>query len=183
VTRDEWDKKRDRIRLELINEHGLHAQRAFGRSYRIASAWFGPRPGPPPGELGFGARIMLKLGLRWLRGKVAGWRGGEGPMKTVMKFLDGWKMVIGVVALFSVKVWDSYSGGSVGGIVESVLGALGWLPGNVEFAPAVASAVVLIGFFGKLRKARQQRRAGAKVSELLSAEGYARALEAERIRR
>jgi hypothetical protein len=124
--------------------------------------------------------IVRKLALRWLHGKADDLRGKdkESTMGKVLKFLDGWKLVIGVIVLFGVKVFDAANNGHTGDVIGSVLSALGWLPGaqsgfTVEgITVAAASGLAVWGFIMKLVKAQQQLKAGAPVHALLSEQGY-----------
>ena len=122
-------------------------------------------------------KIVRKLALRWARGKVKNLRGKdkETRMGRVLKFIDGWKLTIGVVLVFAAKVYDQLANGHAGDIVGSVIGVLGWNPeafGGPEIAAAAGGAVALIGFAHKLIKARKQLKAGADVSDLLTTNGY-----------
>lgn len=130
--------------------------------------------------MGLKDKVVRALALRWLRGKLNALRGKEKEtqMGKVLKFLDGWKLVIGVVVLFGAKVWDGAHNGHAGDFIGNILNVLGWLPGPQSgFTPegmavAAASALALWGFVHKLVKAGQQIRAGASVSGSLSTEGY-----------
>lgn len=103
-------------------------------------------------------------------------------MRGVLKLLDGWKLLIGVVLLFFASLWDQMTGDGTGharGIVTAVLSVFGWMPSGFDVGQAVASAVVLIGFLDKLRKAHKQANAGATTGELLSTEGYVKEARAD----
>jgi hypothetical protein len=116
-------------------------------------------------------KIVRKLALRWARGKVKKLRGKDKELK----FIDGWKLTIGVVLIFGSKVYDQLANGHAGDIVGSVVNVLGWNPeafGGPEIAAAAGGAAALIGFAHKLYKAQKQARAGAPVSGLLSTDGY-----------
>ena len=124
--------------------------------------------------------IVKSLALRWLKGKVNDLR-KQGTVTTlgkVFKFLEGWKLMIGVAILFSAKVYDAMHNGHSGDIIGSLLSVLGWIPGAQSgFTPegitvAAASGVALVGFIMKLYTAQKQYRAGSSVSGLLSTEGY-----------
>lgn len=95
----------------------------------------------------------------------------------LLRLLDGWKLVIGVVVLFVSKVFDALNNGHSGDLVGSILSALGWLPTGYGFdaqsiAVASASALALWGFVSKMIKAQKQLRAGTSIAGLLSTEGY-----------
>jgi hypothetical protein len=123
-------------------------------------------------------KVVKALAIRWARGKVKDLRGKEKEttMGKVLQFLDGWKLVIGVVGLFGVNVWDAYHNGHAGQIVGSILVTLGWLPPGEWTGEAMTKAalagVALWGFFSKLYKAQAQVRAGSSISGALSTEGY-----------
>jgi len=98
-------------------------------------------------------------------------------MKKVLTALEGWKLTIGVVALFIVGVYDQMHGGHATTLVTGVLQALGWIPEGGEWtgdaiAKASSSAAVLLGIGGRLYKAQKQIRAGSSVAGALSTEGY-----------
>ena len=93
-------------------------------------------------------KIVKALALRWLRGKVGDLRGKdkETTMGRILKFLDGWKLVIAVVAMFTVEVYDQTQNGHAGDILGAVLAVLGWVPAGIgqgEIGQAVASAVAI----------------------------------------
>lgn len=95
----------------------------------------------------------------------------------VLRFLDGWKLLIGVAILFGSKVFDGLSNGHSGDLIGSILSALGWLPTGAGLdaqtvTVAAASGIALWGFFSKLIKAQRQLKAGAAPSELLSNAGH-----------
>lgn len=102
----------------------------------------------------------------------------EGNVSTaskVLKFLDGWKLMIGVAVLFGSKVFDAMHNGHSGDIVGSILSVLGWLPTTIDaqaIGVAAAGGLTLWGFFAKLYKAQKQLQAGTSASGLLSTEGY-----------
>ena len=130
-------------------------------------------------------KIVRALALRWFADKVEDWRKDKGMGGKVLKFLDGWKLIIGVVLLFGTKVWDAAHNGHTGDFLGSVLSTLGWLPGPQSgftadgIALAAGSAIALWGFVMKIVKAGQQLKAGAKISETLSTEGYVKASVAD----
>jgi hypothetical protein len=128
-------------------------------------------------------RVVRALALRWLRGKVAHLRGDEREttMGKVLRALDGWKLVIGVLLVFGVSVYDQTQNGHAGNLLGAILAVLGWAPAAdwlAQIKEAGPAAVVLIGFLHKLWKAGVQKRAGAAASQLLSTEGYVKAAEA-----
>jgi hypothetical protein len=122
-------------------------------------------------------KIIRKLALRWARGKVNSLRGKdkETGMGKVLKFLDGWKLVIGVVIIFGAKVYDQLANGHSGDIIGSVVSVLGWAP-DVTSMPEIAAAAgglaAVIGLAHKVWKAQQQLQAGAAASDLLGTQGY-----------
>ena len=95
-------------------------------------------------------------------------------MKKLLTALEGWKLLIGVVVVFGVKVYDGMSGSHYGDFAGSVLAVFGWdSPDTGAFAAeAVGPTIVLIGVIGKLWKAQAQVRAGSSVAGALSTEGY-----------
>lgn len=122
-------------------------------------------------------KIVRKLALRWARGKVKDLRGKdrETTMGKVLKALDGWKLLLGVLALFAVQVYDQTQNGHAGDIVGAVLTVLGWMPAGFDLTllpHAAASAVAVWGFIHKLVKAQKQVRAGSSVAGALGTEGY-----------
>lgn len=93
----------------------------------------------------------------------------------ILKFLDGWKLVIGVVILAGTKTWDMAHNGHTGDYIGIVLNLLGWSPSGDWGTVALDAAgpiMILVGIVGKLVKAQQQLRAGTPVSGLLSTQGY-----------
>jgi hypothetical protein len=127
--------------------------------------------------MGLKDKVVRALALRWLRGKLKDLRGKdkETGMGKVLKFLDGWKLVIGVVALLGVKLWDAAHNGHAGDIVGAILSVLGWMPAadySTEIARAVPGLLVIWGLVHKLIKAQQQVKAGSSVAGALSTEGY-----------
>ncbi len=124
--------------------------------------------------VGLKQRIERAIFLRWLRGKVKAWRreGESTVLGKVWKFVDGWKLAIGVLVLFLVKVWDALHNGHTGDLVGSILVVLGWMPQGIDFTQVVSSAIIVIAFFHKIIKAAQQSRAGSSVAGLLGPEGY-----------
>ena len=122
-------------------------------------------------------KIVRKLALRWARGKVKKLRGKEKEtqMGKVLRFLDGWKLLIGVGIIFGAKVYDQLANGHAGDIVGSVVNVLGWAPeafNGPEIAAAAGGLAAVIGFGHKLYKAQQQARAGAPAADLLGETGY-----------
>jgi hypothetical protein len=122
-------------------------------------------------------KIVRALAFRWARGKVEALRGKdkETGMGKVLKALDGWKLVIGVVLLTAVKVYDGLNNGHAGRPVEMVLTLLGWNPSadlGVDFGQAAAAVTILIGIGSKVVKAQKQFKAGSSVPGLLSTEGF-----------
>lgn len=143
---------------------------------------YGVRPGDGPSVKD---KLIRMLALRWLRGKISNLRGKdkETGMGKVLKFLDGWKLVIGVVVLIAVKAWDGLHNGHAGDVVGLILTMFGWNPSadlGIDFAQAAGAVMVLIGVGHKVVKAKKQSKAGAANSELLSAEGYAAEAEAKK---
>jgi hypothetical protein len=134
--------------------------------------------------MGLKDKVVKALALRFARGKVKDLRGKdkETGMGKVLKFLDGWKVVIGVVVLTGVKVFDGLNNGHAGDIVGMVLTLLGWNPSaelGIDFGQLAGAIMIVVGIGHKVAKAQKQARAGASASELLSAEGYIKAAEAK----
>ena len=125
-------------------------------------------------------KIVRTLALRWLRGKLNALRGKEREtnMGKALKFLEGWKLLIGITILFLAKVYDGASNGHAGNIVGNVLSIFGWMPGPQSgftfegVTVAAASALTLVGYFAKLWRAQQQVRAGSSLVGSLATEGY-----------
>jgi hypothetical protein len=119
---------------------------------------------------------------RWLMTKivkreVSALRGSKKgtAMGKVLKYLDGWKLMIGVAILAGTKAWDMAHNGHSGDIAGVILTLLGWTP-NAEWSGlAVQMAgpiMILIGTVSKLFKAQKQFRSGTSIAGLLSTEGY-----------
>jgi hypothetical protein len=129
--------------------------------------------------MGLKDKVVRALALRWLRGEVKDLRGKEKEttMGKVLKFLDGWKLVIAVVVLFATRVYDAANNGHTGDIVGAFLAALGWAPPAGFISPeamttAAAGALALWGVVHKVIKATQQVQAGSSVAGSLTTEGY-----------
>ncbi len=124
-------------------------------------------------------RVVRALALRWMRAKVKALRGKEKEtmMGKVLKFLDGWKLVLAVVAIAGAKAWDMSNNGHAGDDVGIVLQILGYTPG-AEWGTLArdmgAHMLALAAILHKLVKAQQQAKSGATATELLSAPGYAK---------
>ena len=95
-------------------------------------------------------KIVRTLALRWLRGKLNALRGKEREtnMGKALKFLEGWKLLIGITILFLAKVYDGASNGHAGNIVGNVLSIFGWMPGpqsgfTFEGVTVAASAMMV----------------------------------------
>lgn len=122
-------------------------------------------------------KIVSAIATRWARVKVKALRGEEKEtgMGKVLKFLDGWKLVIGVLLLTAVKVYDGLNNGHAGKPIEMVLTLLGWNPAadlGVDFGQAAAAITIIIGIGAKVAKAQKQAKAGSSVPGLLSTEGF-----------
>ena len=78
-------------------------------------------------------------------------------MKKVIKALDGYKLLIGVVAAVAVRVYDQMTGAHATSFVDAILGVAGYssATGVVDIPTITASVVVLIGAGHKLVKAKQ----------------------------
>ena len=103
-------------------------------------------------------------------------------MGKLLKFLDGWKLVIGVVILAAVKVYDGMNNGHAGDMVGMVLTLLGYNPSaslGIDFGQLAGAVTILIGIGHKVVKAQQQARAGATGAELLSPAGFIKLAEAQ----
>lgn len=127
--------------------------------------------------MGIKDKLVRALALRFARNKIKDLRGKdkETGMGKVLKALDGWKLVIGVVVLIGVKVYDGLTNGHAGDAVGLVLTMLGWNPGaalGIDFGQAAGAIMVLVGLGHKVVKAQRQVRAGSSVAGSLSAEGY-----------
>lgn len=127
--------------------------------------------------MGLKDKIVRKLALRWLAGKIKALRGKdrETGMGKVLRFLDGWKLVIGVVILIAVKVYDGMNNGHAGDMVGLILTLIGWNPSaslGIDFGQAAGAVMVLIGLGHKVFKAQKQIRAGSSVSGALGEEGF-----------
>jgi hypothetical protein len=127
--------------------------------------------------MGLKDKIVSALARRWALGKLKDLRGKERGtgMGKVLKALDGWKLVIGVVVLIGVKVYDGMTNGHAGDMVGLVLTMLGWNPSaalGIDFGQAAGAVMVLVGLGHKVVKAQQQAKAGAPASALLSQDGY-----------
>lgn len=120
--------------------------------------------------------IRRVIALHELKGWVGDVRAGKkgADMKKLLTALDGYKLLLGVVIVFGVKVYDGTKGTHYGDLVGSVLSVFGWdSPDAGSFATeAVGPALVLVGVIGKVYKAQKQIRAGSSVAGALSTEGY-----------
>jgi len=123
--------------------------------------------------------IVRKLALRWLRGKTEDLRSKdkETGMGKVLKFLDGWKLVIVTLVIFGSRVYDAANNGHTGDLIGSVLAALGFLPAAgstdmVAIGAAATGALAICGVFSRVYKAQAQIRAGSSVAGALTTEGY-----------
>lgn len=124
-------------------------------------------------------KIVRKLALRWLRGKTEDLRGKdkETGMGKVLKFLDGWKLVIFTLVLFASRIYDAANNGHTGDIVGAVFAALGMTPAAAALDPvalgaAATGALAIWGVFSKVYKAQKQLKSGSSVPGLLSTEGF-----------
>lgn len=102
-------------------------------------------------------KIVRKLALRWLRGKTEDLRGKdkETGMGKVLKFLDGWKLVIFTLILFASRIYDAANNGHTGDIVGALLAALGMTPAAAALDPAAMAAaatgaLAIWGVFSKV---------------------------------
>ena len=133
--------------------------------------------------MGLKSWAVRKLALRWLGGKVKGWKMGGSKL---WKFFDGWKTLIGILIYGGVLAWDAHTNGHAASVVSSILVVLGVdlvaLEGMVDWPKLIASGVVVLGGIHKLVKAAQQSRAGATPSELLTNEGALREIQTARAR-
>jgi hypothetical protein len=119
--------------------------------------------------MGLKDAVVRWAALRWLRGKVKG-----EAMQKVLKALEGWKLVIGVVILTGAAIYDHYNNGSAGSIVAAVLATLGWMPSGVDISQLAGALVVIVGISGKVIRAQKQMRAGATLAEAGSLVGQAK---------
>ncbi len=122
-------------------------------------------------------KVVRALALRWLRGKVGSLRGKDKDttMGKVLKFLDGWKLVIAVVALAGVNAWDQAHNGHAGNVVAIILSLLGYTPGAdwlVVARDLGTHGLAVVAIIHKVVKAQQQVKAGSSVSGALSTEGF-----------
>lgn len=92
--------------------------------------------------------------------------------KKILTALQGWKLVIGVLVVFGVKVYDGLHGTRYAGLTDVLLGVFGWTPTGLDPTEAVGPAIVLIGIAGKLIRAHQQIKAGSSLSGALGTEGH-----------
>jgi hypothetical protein len=132
--------------------------------------------------MGLKSKMVRWFALRWLKGQV---EDGGSMIAKMKEALSGWKLLIGVVALGTVKVYDAMSNGNAGDIVGAVLKVLGWMPeqGLVDWGTLVPALVIIIGAARKLWRAQVQARAGSSMTGLLSAEGYVKAERAKALKR
>ena len=123
MTQAEWDAEFTKKRLELQNDHGVPARRAWERANAITEKSWGKRPGGPPGH--------IKLAVRALAG-------GEGvkKLKSGWNWLDGKKTFIGVVLVGIPIIWEPLSAILVaGGVDAEQLVAIG---GYIALAVGIA---------------------------------------------
>lgn len=124
--------------------------------------------------------LAQKLALRWLRGKAGRARQG-GPMRGVIRLLDGWKSWIVAMVLTVCEVVRQAGGPDITTTACRVMGALGWPCADLAFNPVLIGGALfaLWALGGRLWLAIKQARAGATPTELLSAEGYIKEARAE----
>jgi hypothetical protein len=121
--------------------------------------------------------IVRALALRWAQSKVKDLRGKDSltvPGK-ILKFLDGWKLVIGVLVLLAVHIYDASTGSHSANLTTSILNVIGWAPGSdwlQAIGQATGAVMILVGLISKFVKAVQQARAGSSLAGLLTTEGY-----------
>jgi len=127
--------------------------------------------------MGLKDKIVRALALRWARGKIKSLRGEdrETTMGKVLKFVDGWKLLIAVVAIAAASAWDKAHNGHAGDAIGIVLALLGYTPGadwSVLARDMGAHVLALVAIIHKVVKAQKQVRSGASVSGALTTEGY-----------
>ena len=127
--------------------------------------------------MGLMDKIVRALALRWARGKIGHLRSDqrETTMGKVLKFVDGWKLVIAVLAIAGASAWDMAHNGHAGDVAGIVLALLGYTPGaewSVLARDLATHGLAIVALVHKVIKAQQQVRAGSSVSGSLSAEGY-----------
>lgn len=116
------------------------------------------------------------LALHWLKSEANDVREGkEGSgMKTALKFLDGWKLLIATIVLFGFAIYDAATGGHATGYITPVLSALGWMPAQWDFETATKAATSALAAWGVVHKlilAAVQAHAGVPAASLLTSEG------------
>jgi hypothetical protein len=125
------------------------------------------------------SKLKRWLIVRFIKDRVDNLRGKgkETGMGKVLKFFDGWKLVIATLAIFGSRVYDAFHNGHTGDIVGSVLAAMGWAPPDGLVSPqaiggAVTGALALWAVIHKVMVAQAQIRAGSSVAGALTTEGY-----------
>jgi len=129
-------------------------------------------------------KVVQKLALRWAKGKVETLRGKkrETGMGKLLKALDGWKLVIFVLALAGAKAWDMAHNGHAGDAIGIALSLLGYTQG-ADWAVLARDMGVHLGALAaighKVIKAQRQMKAGATLGETLSPVGAIKAAVAD----
>jgi hypothetical protein len=125
-------------------------------------------------------KVVRALALRWVRGKVERAR-KEG--NAVMKLLDGNKRLIFVLVWLVGAVVQLFTGHDFSQIIGLVGGAIGWAdPATLKLAQEAATfwAPLIFGLIAAGHatwKGWTQWKAGARVLEINSLEGYVKLAE------
>lgn len=127
--------------------------------------------------MGLKDSIVRALAIRFARGKIKDLRGKDKDttMGKILKAVDGWKLVIAVLALAGVQAWDMAHNGHAGDYVGIVLTLFGWTPGAEwsEIAKGLAThGLAVVAILHKLYKAHRQINAGSSVAGALTNEGH-----------
>ena len=93
-------------------------------------------------------------------------------MGKVLKFLDGWKLVIFTLVLFASRIYDAAHNGHTGDIVGAVFAALGMTPAAADLDP-VALGAAATGALAPLSHAAGDRHAAGLNLHPLRAPAYA----------
>lgn len=134
--------------------------------------------------MGIKDRVVRWAALRWLKGKMDRIRSEGGA---VSKLFEGNQVYITRVIYFAAMLYALFTGGDVGGLVDSAIKALGMdKPGFHEMALIAIVAQTAFGLYGMYKATRTkiaQWKAGATLAEIGSPEGFAKLAAAQGVAR
>jgi len=127
-------------------------------------------------------RLIKWLGEKWLRSKI---RDERKKGNSVLKFIDGKKSFLFVVAFLIAGVIQGITGHDVSGLVDTFLRAMDWSdPEAIARAKDVSTRLVPLAIAAWAAisagwKMRQQYKAGATIGELAQPVGIVKAAAAD----